>query len=242
MRWVGGEGRNLSAKSQSSDRRLCSSPSRPRCVPVGLSVLGCASIRVPDAIKGLASSRSRADMIAIGSGLAMNLRDGTSITVRPIVPEDKQLLVDVFGRLSEESRFWRFFMNLRGLTPAMLANFTEVDHSNHEAVIAIESSSGQAVGVARYGRSSEDPEAAEVAVAVIDAWHRRGVARVLLAELSARARHEGFRRFVAVVRADNRAAVALFERAGGGKPRVAGSVLEYVIELGQGSVRSCTPR
>jgi ribosomal protein S18 acetylase RimI-like enzyme len=181
-------------------------------------------------------------MIAIDTGIAMNLRDGTSITVRPIAPEDKQLLVDVFGRLSEESRYWRFFINLRGLTPAMLGNFTEVDHSNHEAVIAIESSSGQALGVARYGRLSEDPEAAEVAVAVADAWHRRGVAHVLLAELSARAQHEGFRRFVAVVRADNRAAVALFGGAGGGTPRLAGPVLEFVIELRQGSGRSRTPQ
>ena len=172
----------------------------------------------------------------------MQLRDGTSITVRPIAPEDKQLLVDVFGRLSEESRYWRFFINLRGLTPAMLGNFTEVDHLNHEAVIAIESSSGQALGVARYGRLSEDPEAAEVAVAVADAWHRRGVAHVLLEELSARAQHEGFRRFVAVVRADNRAAVALFREAGGGTSRRAGPVLEFVIELGQDSGSSRTPR
>ena len=172
------------------------------------------------------------------SSPGVTLRDGASITVRPIAPEDKQLLVDVFGRLSEESRYWRFFMNLRGLTPAMLVDFTEVDHSDHEAVIAIEPSSGQALGVARYGRLSEDPEAAEVAVAVVDDWHRRGVARALLAELSARARHEGFRRFVAVVRADNRAAVALFGRVSGGKPRLAGPVFEFVIELGQGSDRS----
>jgi len=124
----------------------------------------------------------------------------------------------------------------------MLVNFTEVDHSNQEAVIAIESSSGQALGVARYGRLSEDPEAAEVAVAVVDAWHRRGVAGLLLAELSARAQHEGFRRFVAVVRADNRAAVALFGTAAGGKPRLFGPVREFVIELGQGSGWARTPR
>ncbi len=167
-----------------------------------------------------------------GGSRVVILRDGASITVRPIAPEDKPLLVEVFGRLTEESRYWRFFMNLRALSAAMLVDFTEVDHSDHEAVIAIEPSSGQALGVARYGRLSEDPEAAEVAVAVVDDWHRRGVARALLAELSARARHEGFRRFVAVVRADNRAAVALFGRASGGKPRLAGPVLEFVIELG----------
>ncbi|HSO97801.1 MAG TPA: GNAT family N-acetyltransferase [Solirubrobacteraceae bacterium] len=153
--------------------------------------------------------------------------------MRPIAPQDKPLLVDVFGRLTEESRYWRFFMNLRGLSAAMLVDFTEVDHSDHEAVIAIDPGPGQALGVARYGRLSEDPEAAEVAVAVVDDWFRRGVARALLAELRARAQEEGFRRFVAFVRADNRGAVALFGGASGSKLRLAGPVLEFVIELWQ---------
>jgi ribosomal protein S18 acetylase RimI-like enzyme len=177
----------------------------------------------------------RAERRQSASSRAITLRDGVSITVRPIAPEDKPLLVDVFGRLTEESRYWRFFMELRGLSPAMLANFTELDHSDHEAVIAIEPSSGQPLGVARYGRLSEIPEAAEAAVAVADDWHRRGVARALLAELSARAQHEGVRRFVAVVRADNRGALALFEGVSGSKHRLAGPVFEFVIELGQGS-------
>jgi ribosomal protein S18 acetylase RimI-like enzyme len=92
------------------------------------------------------------------------------------------------------------------------------------------------------GLLNEDPEAAEVAVAVVDDWHRRGVAGALLAELSARAQHEGFRRFVAVVRADNRGALALFGRVSGSKLRLAGAVLEFVIELGQGCDWSSTPR
>ena len=184
----------------------------------------------------------RAEHRQSASSRAVSLRDGASITVRPIAPQDKPLLVDVFGRLTEESRYWRFFMNLRGLSHAMLVDFTELDHSDHEAVIAIEPSSGQALGVARYGRLSEDPDAAEVAVAVVDDWHRRGVARALLAELSARAQEEGFRRFVAVVRADNRSALALFGTVGGSKLRLAGPILEFVIELGQGSGRSSTPQ
>lgn len=153
--------------------------------------------------------------------------------MRPIAPKDKPLLVDVFGHLSETSRYWRFFTNMRGLSPAMLVDFTEVDHRDHEAVIAIEPRSGQALGVARYGRLSEEPDAAEVAVAVVDAWHRRGIARALLAELTARAHQQGFRRFIAVVRADNRGAVSLFGTVTGSKPRLQGPVLEFVIELAQ---------
>jgi L-amino acid N-acyltransferase YncA len=168
------------------------------------------------------------------SSRIVTLRDGASILVRPIAPEDKSLELDVFERLSEDSRYRRFFMSLRSLSPRMLAYFTEVDHSDREAVIAIEPSSGRALGVARYGRLSEDPEAAEVAVAVVDDWHRRGVARALLAELSARAQDEGLRRFVAFVQADNRDALALFGRVSGSKPRLAGPTAEFVIELGPG--------
>jgi ribosomal protein S18 acetylase RimI-like enzyme len=177
-----------------------------------------------------------------GGSRTVTLRDGASITMRPIAAEDKPLLVDVFSRLTEESRYWRFFTNLRGLSPAMLVDFTEVDHSDQEAVIAIEPSSGKALGVARYGRSSEDREAAEVAVAVVDDWHRRGVARALLAELSARAQQEGFRRFVAIVQADNRGAVALFRGVSGSKLRLAGPVLQFVVEFGQENGFSSTPR
>jgi ribosomal protein S18 acetylase RimI-like enzyme len=177
----------------------------------------------------------RAERRQSASSRAITLRDGAAITVRPIAPADKPLLVDVFGQLSEKSRYWRFFINMPAMSPAMLVDFTEVNHSDHEAVIAIEPSSGQALGVARYGRLTEDPEAAEVAVAVVDDWHGRGVGRALLAELSARAQHEGFRRLVALVRADNRGAVALFEGVRSGNLRLAGSVLEFDIELGQGS-------
>jgi protein lysine acetyltransferase len=171
----------------------------------------------------------------------LTLRDGASITVRAIAPEDKPLLLDVFQRLSEDSRYRRFFMSLRELSPGMLTYFTDVAHSDREALIAIEPTSGQALGVARYVRLKEDPEVAEVAVAVADDWHRRGVAAALLAELSGRARDEGIRRFVAVVLAENRAAVALFGGASASKLRQAGPSLELVIELGLGKDWSSKP-
>jgi GNAT superfamily N-acetyltransferase len=194
----------------------------------------------------LRNARERSPMTAEHcesvSSRTVTLRDGASILVRPIGPEDKSLLLDGFERLSEDSRYRRFFMSLSSLSPRMLAYFTEVDHSDREAIIAIEPRSSQALGVARYGRLSEDPEAAEVAVAVVDDWHRRGVARALLAELSARAQDEGLRRFVALVQADNRDALALFGRVSGSKPRLTGPTAEFVIELGPGKGWSSNPR
>ena len=164
----------------------------------------------------------------------VTLRDGAFVELRPIAPEDKSLLLAVFQRLGKESRYGRFSGSFRELSPAMLAYFTEVDHSDREAIIAIEPGSGEALGVARYVRLSDDTEAAEVAVAVVDNWQRRGLARALLTELSRRAHHAGVRRFVALIRADNRDALALFRRVGDGKSGLIGPNFQLVIELQPG--------
>jgi ribosomal protein S18 acetylase RimI-like enzyme len=161
----------------------------------------------------------------------VTLRDGAFVELRPIAPEDKSLLLAVFQRLGKESRYRRFSSSFPELSPAMLAYFTEVDHSHREAIIALEPRSGQALGVARYVRLSDDTEAAEVAVAVIDDWQRRGLAPALLTELSRRAHHAGVRRFLALVRADNRDALALFRRVSDRKAKLIGPDFRLVIEL-----------
>ena len=86
----------------------------------------------------------------------ITLRDGARVTLRPIAPEDKPLLAASFERLSEESRYRRFFTPKNELSPAELAYLVDVDHKDHEAIIAIDPSSGEALGIARstsQGRS-----------------------------------------------------------------------------------------
>jgi len=162
---------------------------------------------------------------------AVTLRDGTAVRLRPIGPEDKRLLIDAFERLSEKSRYRRFFTSLPELSPGALTYFTEVDHSNHEAIIAIDPKSGRAVGVARYIRVSEDPEAAEVAVVVVDDWQGRGIGRALLTRLTNRARREGISRFLAVVQADNRDAMSLLAGFANSTREREGSILELAVEI-----------
>jgi len=55
-------------------------------------------------------------------------------------PEDKKLLVDDFERLSEESRYRCSFHEHARAVSCHARGFTEVDHSDREADIAIESS------------------------------------------------------------------------------------------------------
>jgi nucleotide-binding universal stress UspA family protein/L-amino acid N-acyltransferase YncA len=159
------------------------------------------------------------------------LRDGARVTLRPIAPEDKPLLAAIFERLSEESRYRRFFTTKNELSPAELDYFVDIDHQDHEAIIAVDPSSGEGLGVARYIRSNEDAEAAEVAVTVADDWQRRGLGRALLDRLTYRARREGVRRFSALVQSDNPASLGLLAGVGGTQRRLDAGVVELLIEL-----------
>jgi GNAT superfamily N-acetyltransferase len=140
------------------------------------------------------------------------LRDGATILIRPIEPDDKAAIVSGFEKLSPESRYRRFFTPLDRLANRDLAYLTEVDHHDHEALIA-EGQHGEPLGVARYIRGA-DPEKAEVAVVVIDEWHGRGVATALLGRLADRAREEGVRVFTATILTENQSALGLMRQLG----------------------------
>lgn len=123
-------------------------------------------------------------------------RDGTPILIRAIRPQDKPALVKAFEGLSEETRERRFFAPIKHLTTADLHYFTEVDHTDHEALVAI-AANGQLIGVARYIGWPEKPTMAEVAVVVADDWQGRGIGSSLLTRLTLRARAAGVKAFTA---------------------------------------------
>ena len=143
----------------------------------------------------------------------MRIRDGSQVDVRPIEPGDKDALREGFERLSLQSRHERFLSPLDHLSAGMLEYFTEVDHHDHEALVAFDLDSGQMVGVARYVRE-KDPAVAEAAITVADDWHGRGLGTELLHELAERAREEGVRRFTALVLARNEDMIDMLFRLG----------------------------
>jgi len=143
-----------------------------------------------------------------------HLRDGGRIDIRPIRPEYREELADGVRRMSPESRYRRFFTPTDELGESELRYLTEVDHHEHEALVALEPDSGHGIGVARFVRLPSDPEAAEIAVAVVDSWHRRGVASALLGRLTERAREEGIARFSAEILTENRPMLDLIHELG----------------------------
>lgn len=136
---------------------------------------------------------------ALGSDFT--LKDGTSVHIRPIQPDDDQALVDIFKHLSPQSVYQRFFQALPELSPGMARYLANVNYTNRMALVA--EAAGVAIGVGRYERTG-DPETVELAIVVLDEWQDRGLGRILLKEILRTGEANGIRRFRADVLAENR--------------------------------------
>jgi GNAT superfamily N-acetyltransferase len=144
------------------------------------------------------------------------LRDGTSIVVRAIRPDDRDEEAAFVVGLSNESRYLRFFAPKRALTEAEIRYFTDPDVPSHVALVAKRTDApGEPIlAVGRYAALPGSSTRAEVAFAVADALHGRGIATVLLDHLAAIARANGFSELRASVLSHNRAMLDVLAHSG----------------------------
>jgi RimJ/RimL family protein N-acetyltransferase len=156
------------------------------------------------------------------------------VHIRPVEPGDADLIGEGFARLSDESRRLRFLGPKTRLTDTELRYFTDLDHHDHEALIAVSRLSGRGLGVARFVRLADDPTTADLAVVVADEWQRSGLGTALIARLVDRALCEGIARFSALLLSENEGARRLMRRTGTAVRLVGrdAGTLSYEMELG----------
>jgi RimJ/RimL family protein N-acetyltransferase len=161
------------------------------------------------------------------------LRDGTPVLLRQIRPQDREELAAGLRALSPASRYLRFHEDLAELTSEQLAYLTEVDHVDHEAIVAIDLDRPEhpGIAVARYIRDPFDREVAEAVVTVADRYQGRGAATLLLGALAVRGREEGIEVFRHHVLARNAAMLEVFDHLGATRELVAGDLWRVDLEL-----------
>jgi acetyl coenzyme A synthetase (ADP forming)-like protein len=147
------------------------------------------------------------------------LRDGGSIHLRALRPDDKQRLLGLFSRLSSRSLYFRFFKSKTALTEAELRYFTELDFVRNIALVATlhNADDEQIIAVGRamgLGAPDQPCTRAEVAFAVADAHQGRGIGTLLLEHLAAIARAQGISEFEADVLGENNRMLQVFEASG----------------------------
>jgi acetyltransferase len=146
----------------------------------------------------------------------VRLTFGRRVTIRPVLPQDAELQRAFFRSLSGEARYYRFMTRLKDLPEALLEHFSRVDYRGHLALLAevFEGRQEIMVGEARYVLDARDSGTCEFAIAVADAWHGSGLARLLLEGLEREAAASGVRRLVANTLVSNGPMLGLARRAG----------------------------
>src|SRR3954468_20535460 len=137
------------------------------------------------------------------------LRDGSALRLRSPRPEDEPAVKAFFDGLAPESRYLRFHGH--GRTDIVARDYASADGDARVALLA--HLGGRVVAVAGYDRLNE-PGAAEVAFAVADDQHGRGLATRMLEQLAEVAAERGIERFDAEVMAENRPMLGVFSHAG----------------------------
>jgi GNAT superfamily N-acetyltransferase len=152
------------------------------------------------------------------------LREGRSVTIRALAPEDRSAMLSAAARVSAQSLYRRFFGPKRGFTEQEVDFFVNVDFVKHVALVAELNESGEntVIGAGRY--IVTQPGTAELAFAVIDEYQGQGIGTALLKHLVIVAREGGVQRLIAEVLPENAPMLAMFRKFGFVSERRGGSV------------------
>ena len=152
------------------------------------------------------------------------LRGGGEYTIRPIHPDDAQMLQDLVHGLSAESRYYRFVSSMTELPPAMLSRLTLIDYDREMALVAIHrtrsvNNEGETVeterivGVSRY-ITNPDKSSCEFSLVVADDFNGKGLGSRLMLSIMEEARDKGLTEIEGLVLANNSGMLKLMKGLG----------------------------
>lgn len=142
------------------------------------------------------------------------LRDGRTIEVRALRPDDREDMLAAIGRTSPQSLRRRFFVPKRGFSETELAFFMNIDFDNHVALVAQIDEDGRP-SIAGGGRYIVvQPGQAEIAFVVVDAYQGLGIGAALMRHLARLARDAGLKELIAEVLPENIAMLKVLGKFG----------------------------
>ena len=144
----------------------------------------------------------------------IRLQERSTIRLRELHRDNREKLKAFFSRCSPEAIRYRFMSSIKALSDSLLDYLSNPDGSRHVALILAqqEGEDERIVAEGRYVVLKEQPDTADIALLVADDMQRRGIATLLMRELTEIALSNGVTRFNADVLADNRATISLLRK------------------------------
>ncbi len=147
-----------------------------------------------------------------GSSVYALLTDGTAIEIRPARPEDFAAVQDMHATMSPDNLYLRFSSMSRIAAEREARRICREPGPDHAALLAV--LDGEVVGCGAWELAGDGPQSAEVALAVADDMHNRGVGTLLLEHPVSLARGRGVRTLIAETLTDNTLMLQVFANAG----------------------------
>jgi len=183
------------------------------------------------------------------AGILCTTSKGMELRIRPVRDGDAPGLQEAYLRLSDQSKYNRFFQVRPTLNDQLASSLTAIDHENHYAWVVFEPNaevatddvelaalaeeSGLAIASARLIRDKGDPQVAEAALALVDAYQGRGIGRFLIELLVRTAADVGVHTLRFEVLRTNKPMIGLISGAGATRHAIPGdaTVVEYRLDI-----------
>jgi acetyltransferase len=135
----------------------------------------------------------------------LTLKNGKTVFIRPILQTDGHLIVDLFNKLHDDSKYLRFLTPLNALPEDLLFRSTHIDYNNSFALAAVIQEDGKdsIIAVSRYSYDPKD-NFADCAIVVRDDWQHNGLGKLLLGEIFAIGKEHGISGFISVIDSTNK--------------------------------------
>jgi acetyltransferase len=145
---------------------------------------------------------------------ARALRELRGLRIRTLRPTDAEALQDFVRRLSDRSRYLRFFRPLPERPPWLLKQLLEADGLRDQVLVAVAPDAGgtRIVGLAQFALEADN--SCEFALVIADDWQGRGLGRRLMRALLGAAQAAGVARMRGDVLLENRAMLGLARALG----------------------------
>ncbi|MFX1293924.1 MAG: GNAT family N-acetyltransferase [Promethearchaeota archaeon] len=148
-------------------------------------------------------------------------KDECDVLIRPLTPNDENLILEFFYELSDETKYYRFLYWKSSISRKEVKQYTNIDYENNftlGAVIEVKDKNGKlrekVIGVAQFFRDLTDYVVAEMAVVVIDEWQGKGCGSQLLKNLITIAKHKGIQWIIGLTLSQNDVVCNILKRFG----------------------------
>jgi len=143
------------------------------------------------------------------------LRDGRTVLLRPIKPEDEPLWQEMFQSFSEESLHCRFFQIIKDTPNEVRARYCNIDYDREMAIVAeiTENNHKKILGVVRLSLEL-DRKNGEIAFIIADPWQGLGLGTKMVNYMIEICKDKGVETIYAIILGDNYRAINLMKKIG----------------------------